>query len=49
MSKWPHILFKTTGKTPAEVATIQKTAADVLNQIRAGGNFGDLAKKYSED
>jgi peptidyl-prolyl cis-trans isomerase D len=31
------------------VATIEKTAADVLNQIRAGANFGDLAKKYSED
>ena len=44
-----HILFKTTGKSPAEVATIEKTAADVLNQIRAGGNFGELAKKYSED
>jgi peptidyl-prolyl cis-trans isomerase D len=44
-----HILFKTTGKTPAEVATIEKTAADVLNQIRAGGSFGELAKKYSED
>jgi len=47
--KVAHILFKTTGKTPAEVATIQKTAADVLNQIRAGANFADLAKKYSED
>ena len=44
-----HILLKTTGKSPAEVATIEKTAADVLNQIRAGGNFGELAKKYSED
>src|ERR1035441_1416756 len=44
-----HILFKTTGKSPAEVTTIEKTAADVLNQIRAGGNFGELAKKYSED
>jgi len=47
--KVAHILFKTTGKTPAEVTTIQKTAADVLNQLRAGANFGDLAKKYSED
>jgi peptidyl-prolyl cis-trans isomerase D len=47
--KVAHILFKTTGKTPAEVATIEKTAADVLNQIRAGGNFAELAKKYSED
>ena len=47
--KVAHILFKTTGKTAAEVATIEKTAADVLNQIRAGGNFAELAKKYSED
>jgi peptidyl-prolyl cis-trans isomerase D len=47
--KVAHILFKTTGKTPAEVATIEKTAADVLNQIRAGGDFGELARKYSED
>lgn len=47
--KVAHILFKTTGKTPAEVASIEKTAADVLNQIRAGGNFADLARKYSED
>jgi len=44
-----HILFKTTSKSPAEVASIEKTAADVLNQIRAGGDFGELAKKFSED
>ena len=47
--KVAHILFKTTGKTAAEVLTVEKTAADVLNQVRAGGNFGDLAKKFSED
>jgi len=47
--KVAHILFKTSGKTPAEVATLEKTAADVLNQIRAGGDFGELAKRYSED
>jgi peptidyl-prolyl cis-trans isomerase D len=47
--KVAHILFKTAGKTPAEVAAIEKTAADVLNQIRAGGNFAELARKYSED
>lgn len=47
--KVAHILFKTTGKTPAEVATLQKTAAEVLGQIKAGANFGELAKKYSED
>jgi peptidyl-prolyl cis-trans isomerase D len=47
--KVAHILFKTAGKAPAEVATIGKTAQDVLNQIKGGANFADLAKKYSED
>ncbi len=47
--KVAHILFKTTGKTPAEIATIEKTAQDVLAQIKAGANFADMAKKYSED
>lgn len=44
-----HILLKTTGKTPAEVTLIEKTAQDVLDQIHKGANFNDLAKKYSED
>lgn len=44
-----HILFKTTGKTPAEITTIENTARDVLNQIKAGKDFGELAKQYSED
>ncbi len=47
--KVAHILFKTTGKNPAEVGTIEKTARDVLAQIRSGADFGELAKKYSED
>jgi len=47
--KVAHILFKTGGKTPAEVATIEKTARDVLHQLSGGANFADLAKKYSED
>ncbi len=47
--KCAHILFKTTGKTPAEVAKIQQTAQDVLNQIRKGADFAEMAKKYSED
>ena len=44
-----HILFKTTGKTPAEVATIEKTARDVLGQIKSGKDFGELARQHSED
>ncbi len=44
-----HILFKTVGKTDAEVAEIHQKAEDVLKQARHGANFEDLAKKYSED
>lgn len=44
-----HILFKTVGKTDAEVAEIRKQAEDVLKQVKKGANFEDLAKKYSED
>ncbi len=47
--KIARILFKTAGKTPAEVANIEKTAQSVLAQLKAGGNLADLAKKYSED
>jgi peptidyl-prolyl cis-trans isomerase D len=47
--KVAHILFKTTGKTPAEAPAIEKKARDVLNQIKGGGDFAELAKKYSED
>ena len=44
-----HILFKTLGKTDAEVAEIQQKAMDVLKKAKSGANFEDLAKKYSED
>jgi peptidyl-prolyl cis-trans isomerase D len=44
-----QILFKTVGKTDAEVAEIQKQADDVLTQLKKGAKFEDLAKKYSED
>ena len=44
-----HILFKTVGKTDAEVAEIRKKAEDVLQKAKHGGNFADLAKQYSED
>jgi peptidyl-prolyl cis-trans isomerase D len=44
-----HILFKTVGKTDAEIAEIKKKAEDVLNKAKHGANFADLAKEYSED
>jgi peptidyl-prolyl cis-trans isomerase D len=47
--KAAHILFKTLGKSPAEVPEIEKKARDVLAQVKSGANFGDLAKKYSDD
>ena len=47
--KVAQILLKTAGKSPQEVSTIEKTAQEVLDKIRAGAQFGDLAKKYSED
>ncbi len=44
-----HILFKTVGKTDAEVAEIKNKAEDVLNKAKHGAKFADLAKQYSED
>jgi peptidyl-prolyl cis-trans isomerase D len=44
-----HILFKTVGKTDAEVAEIRQKAEAVLKQAKGGSNFEDLAKKNSED
>ncbi len=50
-----HILIKTPlpgpdGKVdPKGEEEARKKAEDVLKQLKAGGNFGELAKKYSED
>ena len=44
-----HILFKTIGKTDAEVEEIRKKAEDVLKKAKKGAKFEDLAKQYSED
>ncbi len=50
-----HIYFKTPlpgpdGKVDQKgVDAARKKAEDVLKQLQAGGNFAELAKKYSED
>src|SRR5712664_3874248 len=44
-----HILLMTVRKTDAEVEEIKKKAEDILNQVKKGAKFEDLAKKYSED
>lgn len=50
-----HILISTPppgpdGKTdPKAVEAARAKAADVLQQLKAGGNFAELAKKYSQD
>jgi peptidyl-prolyl cis-trans isomerase D len=44
-----HILLKTEGKPPADEAKIKAQADDLLKQVKAGANFGELVKKYSED
>jgi peptidyl-prolyl cis-trans isomerase D len=41
-----HILLKTEGK---DEVTVRKQAEDVLKQVKADGDFAELAKKYSED
>ncbi len=44
-----HILLKTQGKPVSEDPKIKAQAEDILKQVRAGANFGELVKKYSED
>jgi peptidyl-prolyl cis-trans isomerase D len=45
-----QILFRSLGKTDAEIEEIRKKAEDVMKQARRpGAKFEDLAKKYSED
>ena len=41
-----HILLKTDGK---DEAAVRKEAEGILAQVKAGGDFAALAKKYSED
>ncbi|MBI2680432.1 MAG: peptidylprolyl isomerase [Candidatus Solibacter usitatus] len=44
-----HILLNTTGKSADEEAKIKAKAEDLLKQIKAKGDFAELAKKNSED
>ena len=44
-----HILIKTTGKPPAEVAQAKTKAEDLLKQIKGGADFAKLAQANSED
>src|SRR5437899_6240069 len=44
-----HILFRTVGKTDAEVEEVSKKAEDVLKQAKEAAKSHELAKKYSED
>jgi peptidyl-prolyl cis-trans isomerase D len=44
-----HILLRTNGKDPAEDAKVKAKAEDIEKQLKAGANFADMAKKYSED
>ena len=44
-----HILLKTEGKSPEESEKIKAKATDLLLQVRKGADFGELAKKNSED
>lgn len=44
-----HILIKTQGKPKEQWPSLKAKAEDLLKQIRAGGDFAELAKKNSED
>ena len=44
-----HILLKTVDKSPEEVKQAEKKINELLAQTRAGADFGELAKKNSED
>jgi peptidyl-prolyl cis-trans isomerase D len=44
-----HILISTEGKSDAEKKALRAKAEDVLKQVKNGGDWVALAKKYSDD
>lgn len=44
-----HILLMTQGKSDSEKVEIRKKMEGILAQARAGADFAELAKKYTED
>lgn len=44
-----HILFRTTGKTDAEIEEVRATARGILERLRRGARFEDMAREHSED
>lgn len=44
-----HILLKADEKNAQQQATVKAKAEGLLKQLKAGANFGELAKKNSED
>ncbi|MCH5327765.1 MAG: peptidylprolyl isomerase [Coprobacter sp.] len=45
-----HILFRVApGATPEQKEAVRQTALSVLDQIRSGADFAEMARKYSDD
>ncbi|MBC7485382.1 MAG: peptidylprolyl isomerase [Cytophagaceae bacterium] len=44
-----HILLRAEAQTPEAKAAAKQKAQDVLNQIKGGANFADMAKQYGSD
>jgi peptidyl-prolyl cis-trans isomerase D len=44
-----HILLKTEGRNDQEKASLMTKAQDLVKQLKAGADFGDLALKNSDD
>ena len=44
-----HILLKTLGKEPDEIEAVRKKAEQILDRLRKGEDFANLARQYSDD